>query len=256
MIKSANINLIAETEWYDLVIAAEIRAKHKEIHHIYNKGQRFEALELLLKLYVDIAIEVQYPATEDISKLLLEKTKKLLRIYMEESAFQNNVDVKFMGKIYEFSANLVKKYQHYHLQALYWDIYFFSPDENYQGYAEKLIMDNPELAKCLNFSYLVDRADRYKYTSIHHKLVEISLKYGDEHAKKITLNSLVRHYCYIGKLNSALETVELLENLGISLTDEAMHDLQELKNEVQLKKEGGIFYQITDAFKNLKPNKK
>ena len=32
MIKSANINLIAETEWYDLVTAAEIRAKHKEIH--------------------------------------------------------------------------------------------------------------------------------------------------------------------------------------------------------------------------------
>ena len=30
MIKSANINSIAETEWYDLVTAAEIRAKHKD----------------------------------------------------------------------------------------------------------------------------------------------------------------------------------------------------------------------------------
>ena len=54
----------------------------------------------------------------------------------------------------------------------------------------------------------------------------------------------------------ALETVELLENLGISLTDDTMNDLQELKAEVQQKKEGGIFYQISDAFKNLKPNKK
>ena len=54
----------------------------------------------------------------------------------------------------------------------------------------------------------------------------------------------------------ALETETLLENLGISLTDDAMNDLQELKTEVQQKKEEGIFYQIADAFKNLKPNKK
>ena len=186
---------ISETEWYDLVTAAEIRAKHTEIHSIYKNGHHYEALELLLKLYVDLAVEIQYHATEDILKLLLEKTKKLLRIYMEESAFQNNVDVRFMGKIYEFSTNLVKKHQHFHLQALYWDIYFFSPDPNYQGYAEKLILDNPQLTKYLNFSYLIERADRYQYTSIHQKLVEISLQYGDENAKRITLNSLVRHYC-------------------------------------------------------------
>ena len=143
------------------------------------------------------AYELAVPSRfgDSLFRLLLEKTKKLLRIYMEESAFQNNVDIKFMGKIYEFSANLVKTHQHFQLQALYWDIYFFSPDANYQGYAEKLILDNPELTKYLNFSYLIERADRYQYTSIHQKLVEISLQYGDENAKRITLNSLVRHYC-------------------------------------------------------------
>ena len=197
LIEQFRFSLPIETEAYELVCESELQQKCQNVYKMWSDQRHDEAMVGILDIYKSI-MDGEYQLQTDLQTKFLQRVLIFIRLFTEELTIESKdlQDLPELDLIYHYGKLLIMTSDHYNLLALYWETFFFDSNFSCQQKAEELLQETPQLARNLNFSHLVNRAEKYDKSSIFRKLIEISLQFDlSEEQKRLAFDGFLIFQC-------------------------------------------------------------